>query len=389
MIRVFSYLIIILLGLTLSPYLVDSNGYIYIAIGDYQIETSVIFGILTIILLFAAIQICEWLLVWLITFTLNSRFLPERWKRFSARNQTLNGILAMVQQNWPKAEKMLVKSARRSQLPLMNLLAAAKAADQQQNFQARDEYLARAELLPQAKDAVAVTRLGYLVGQGKWQAASEQLAKDGTKVTQSIALAKLATKIYLHNNELDKLIKLLPTFKKKRLLSAEKLQQVERDVYFQRLFNAAKTDLQELENEWKSVPKNHKTDALFLTCYANGLESFKQHDKAIKLLLKCVKKQHCTQLLNCLAKLTKASDKLVISYFEDIEVTMENNANYHQAMAIVKTQLKQFKQAKYHWQKVCQLAPTNKSWLLLGELQQQLGDNQSALYSFHQAALIN
>lgn len=49
MMRALFYLVVILLGLCVSPYLAGANGYVYLAFADYEIETSLVFAILAAI----------------------------------------------------------------------------------------------------------------------------------------------------------------------------------------------------------------------------------------------------------------------------------------------------------------------------------------------------
>ncbi|WP_444544582.1 heme biosynthesis HemY N-terminal domain-containing protein [Shewanella marina] len=105
MIRTLIYLIIILLGLCVSPYLVDNTGYLFVAIGDYELETSVIFAIFALIVFYALLQLVEWIFVGLINLLINSRYIPQRWRQKSARKHTLTGALALAEEDWQAAEK--------------------------------------------------------------------------------------------------------------------------------------------------------------------------------------------------------------------------------------------------------------------------------------------
>lgn len=91
MIKTLIYLGIILIGLCLSPYIVGNTGYLYLSAWGYEIETSLVFAIVVLVIAYGVIVIAEWIAVKSISLVLGSRYLPERWRRNAAKRHTLNG----------------------------------------------------------------------------------------------------------------------------------------------------------------------------------------------------------------------------------------------------------------------------------------------------------
>lgn len=89
MIKALIFLGIILIGLCISPWIVGNTGYVYIAAGDYQLETSLVFGIIMLIVFYALFQVLEWLVITVINLLLRSRFIPQHWRRRSAKKHSL------------------------------------------------------------------------------------------------------------------------------------------------------------------------------------------------------------------------------------------------------------------------------------------------------------
>lgn len=166
MIKILILLGIVLIGLCISPWLVGNTGYVYITAGDYQIETSLVFGVIALIVFYAVFQVLEWLVITAINLILRSRFIPYHWRRRSAKKHTLMGALALAEEDWPAAERAMIKGADNGELPALNLLAAARAAQYQQKIAERDQYLDRAASQPLAANAVTTTRARYLLKQG-------------------------------------------------------------------------------------------------------------------------------------------------------------------------------------------------------------------------------
>ncbi|MCF1427409.1 MAG: heme biosynthesis protein HemY [Shewanella sp.] len=386
MIRTLAFLIIILAGLCLSPWLVGNTGYIYIAAGDYQAETSVVFASILLLVAFGLIQVVEWLLIKLLTLIFNSRLLPEHWRRNAARKHTLNGALALAEENWSGAELAMAKGAKKGELPALNLLAAARAAQHQQHYEQRDAYLAEAESYPQAKQAVRTSRVRYLMQQQAWEQAAAELEKLMPSPRSGLPVLRLAVELYLHQQNWGELLKLMPTLEKKQVVNAITLDQLKHDIYLSQLAVASEAGLPQLELVWSDLPRQQQQDAELLAAYCRGLMKFNEPDKAVKLMLKALKKQFQPQLVLALAEQAPIDHQTAIRFLTDMASAQEHNAVYQEAMARLNQRLREFKQAKMHWQTVCELAPSRHAWLRLGELQQQLGDNIGALHSFHQAA---
>ncbi|WP_399361225.1 heme biosynthesis HemY N-terminal domain-containing protein [Thiohalobacter thiocyanaticus] len=57
-----------------------------------------------------------------------------------ARHSLNQGLLALSEGDWPRAEKLLVEHADDSESPLLNYLAAARAAQDQGRMPAANQY---------------------------------------------------------------------------------------------------------------------------------------------------------------------------------------------------------------------------------------------------------
>lgn len=62
-------------------------------------------------------------MITVINLLLRSRFIPQHWRRRSAKKHTLMGALAIAEEDWPAAERAMIKGADNGELPALNLLA--------------------------------------------------------------------------------------------------------------------------------------------------------------------------------------------------------------------------------------------------------------------------
>jgi len=120
--------------------------------------------------------------------------------------------------------------------------------------------------------------------------------------------------------------------------------------------------------------------------YLYGLCKLQRKDEALKLLSKRLKADPVAALFDAVAKITTAHDQDIRKTLAKFEQTHENVVSYHECLANLALQTRDFKQAKMHWNNACHLAPTRTRWLALAQVQEQLGDNMMALQSYRHAA---
>lgn len=386
MIRILAYLIIILIGLCISPYLVGSTGYVYIAAGEYQIETSLVFATIALIVFFSLLQVAEWVIVFTINLILNSRYLPERWRKKAAKKNTLLGALSLAEEDWPTAEKAMLKGAAKGELPALNLLAAARAAQHQENIEARDQYLAEAEKDPAAVSAVTTTRSRYLLQQGNAEAARVELDKLNPTSKSKLPVLRLAIDIYQAQQDWQALKHLLPVIKKRNVLDDDGFLALVETTNLALIDKAAQDSEEELEKVWQWLSRAERGQSRYIAAYAQGLSVCGKKDEAIKLLLKKLKGSPDKALFAAFPKILTPEDTEVIDKLKAKSDSLKENSEYHLCMAHLYQGQKAYNEAKESWLKVCEQNPTRDFWLALADVQEQLGEHFSAIQSYRNAA---
>ena len=134
----------LLLAVGIGNYAENDAGQMLITISGWTIQTSFSFFVISIIVIFLLLHFLMRLL---------SRFwnMPRQlgsWKQdrhqYLSEKYLSRGLMALVEGNWNKAEVSLTKGAPHSKSPLVNYLAAARAAQQLGEVERRDSYLMQA-----------------------------------------------------------------------------------------------------------------------------------------------------------------------------------------------------------------------------------------------------
>ncbi|MBR9729601.1 heme biosynthesis HemY N-terminal domain-containing protein [Shewanella intestini] len=386
MIKTLAYVIIILVGLCISPLFVGSLGHVYIAAGEYQIETSLVFAIFGLIIFYSLLQLLEWIIVFTLNLLINSRYLPEQWRKKAAKKHTLTGALALAEEDWPAAEKAMLKGAGKGEIPALNLFAAARAAQHQNKIEQRDEYLAKVAKDPLAHVAAKTSRTRYLLQQGDFNNARETLDTLNPTSKSKAPVLILAQDLYLQQQDWQALKLLLPILKKRKLIEAKELEALTLKTNTSLLFTAMKDSEAELEKCWHWLSNAEKKVPEALTIYAMGLCRYQRKADAIKILNKAIKAGISNALLQSLPEIVNADDDSIRKQLMAHEASQKDNALFHECLAKLAQQTRDIKQAKHHWQTVCEISPTKDAWLALAQIHEQLGDNANAIYCYRKAA---
>lgn len=387
MIRVMIYLGIILLGLCISPFFEGMNGYLYFTIWDYEVETGVFFAIISLIIFYGLLQVFEWSVIFLINLIMSSRLLPEKWRKKAARKHTLLGALALAEEDWGSAEKAMVKGAEKGELPTLNLLAAARAAQHQNHTETRDQYLLKAEQEPLAVEAVKTSRTRYLLQQGELDKARLELDKLSPTSKSKQPVLRLAIELYQAQADWHALKLLLPIAKKRQILNDEQLEQITLLTNDSLLIQAQERNEQELEKVWHWLSRAERKVPKYLASYCIGLSKFKREAEAKKRLMKQLKSALCPDISKALAEVLTPSDieerKLIFSQ----EKKQGEELSYQLLVAKLYLQNKDYRQAVTYWKKVCDQQPNKANWLALAEAHEHLGEQNNAVQNYRKAAL--
>jgi len=389
MIRIMIYLGIILLGLCISPFFEGMNGYLYFTVWDYEVETGVVFAVIALIVFYGLLQVLEWAVIFLLNLLLSSRLLPEKWRKKAARKHTLIGALALAEEDWATAEKAMSKGAEKGELPALNLLAAARAAQHQNNTEARDEYLLQAENERLAIKAVGTTRTRYLLQQGELDRARKELDKLSPTSKSKLPVLRLALELYQAQSDWHSLKLLLPIIKKRNLLSGEELNELSVLTNTSLLTCAQKSSEQDLEKAWHWLSRAERKEMRYLAIYCIGLNLYQRKPEALKLLMKQLKSSTSAELLSALAEIISPADVEERKVIFSLEKKYAEDINFQILLAKLHLQNKEYRHATTYWQKVCNLQPDKACWLALAESQEHLGELNKAVNSYRNAASFN
>ena len=277
----FIALLLLIAAVGLALQVLKDPGYVLVTYGDWSVETSLAMGGLLLLLAFA-------LIYYLIRLTSGVRRLPWRmneWNRqrlaVRARKSLSRGLVLLAEGHWEKAEKALQK-AEHSDTPLLNFLAAARAAQHQGADERRDEYLRRAHgSMSNVDVAVGLTQAELQIAHHQYEQALATLNHLRALAPRHSFVLKMLMRLYLELRDWDRLHELLPELRKRGVAANEELDEIEARVYAALLEQDARAgDLTRLQLNWNRMPKKFRERESLIAEYARQLTALQANAAA-------------------------------------------------------------------------------------------------------------
>lgn len=292
-------IISLLLAVAVGTYAEHDAGQMIITISGWTIQTSFSFFVISIVVLF---------LLFYFLLRLISRFwnMPGQlgsWKK--GRHQRLSekylsrGLMALVEGNWNKAEVSLTKGAPYSQAPLVNYLAAARAAQQLGAVERRDSYLMQAyKEDPDEEVAIGLVQAELQIKQQQTEQALATLTHLHNQKPKQDQVKNMLLHTYAELKDWDAMLKLLPKVQRAGILPREQIQARQLEAYGGLLKQVGMdADKEKLSNAWLNIPRKLRTEFHLIEVYTEEKLKLTDASDCEPLIHKALKKQWDIALL--------------------------------------------------------------------------------------------
>ncbi len=270
------YLLITLLALAIAAWvglsLQHDPGMMIITVAGWRVDAPLWLGVLALVLLYGVIHIAVRLLAGAVHFTKFLTNLSGHFHKKRAKRLTSKGLVALAEGNWAKAERLLVQGAEFSDIPWLNYLSAAKAAQELGKDDMRDNYLRRAaKATPESEVAISLTQADLQYKHRQYEQSLATLNQLSHKVPHHPYVLTLLQKIYLQLHDWDKLLELLPKLKHYHALTPLEYKKLEKTVYYQLLLDRSRGSLEDIEQIWRKIPRDSRHEGEIASIYVKAL----------------------------------------------------------------------------------------------------------------------
>ncbi len=280
-------------ALALGIFLEDNPGRLVFSYGDVMVQTSFVFFVIVMIIVFIALYYF---------FSLTGKLLRlprdlERWTKHRRTRRSekylTQGFLGLVEGNWQAAEQAFRKGAAYSCLPMVNYLGAARAAQQQGAITQRDHYLRLAhEFSGGSTVAVGLTQAELQLSQQQTEQAYATLKHLDTDKSGQAQAKLMLLEASSELKEWQQVLDLLRGFGRGKLLPKEKIKSRQLQAYAGLLQQAGKTEHQyKLEAQWHKIPSKLKNELYLIEVYIRQRLRFPDTGDCERLLRQTLKRK--------------------------------------------------------------------------------------------------
>lgn len=282
----FAVLVALLAAVLLALLLLRDPGYVLMAYDVWTVETS--------LSLFVIAVVAGYLVLYLLLRSLRGLLhMPGRvrsWRRGRRRERARaaydRGMLALSEGHWKKAERRLLRQVRGADVPMLNYLGAARAAQHMGETERRDRYLHLAhETAPSTDLAVSLTQAELQIANHQLEQALATLTHLRGQEPNNTYVLGLLVRLYRELRDWSHLRDLLPDLRRQQVLPREDVAELEYRVHTELLNQAAaRHDLQGLRDAWDQVPKPLQEQEELLSVYVRNLIELGRSAEAEPLL---------------------------------------------------------------------------------------------------------
>lgn len=370
--------VMLALGALAGHYLLQENGYVLVSFHGYVVEMSVPVAIFLMILAYLALRLLAW--IWRVPRELGEATARVR-LRWAGR-QTTRGYIAIAEGKLAHGERLLTRGARRSGAPLMNYLAAARLAHQQNDADRRDGWLRLAyEQEPAAADAVLLAQAEMQMDDQAFDQALATLGRVREHNPKHGQALKLLAALHWRRQEWRSLVDLLPALRAMPPLPPEKLNRWTADAFESLLADPAlgETGVGKL---WDEVPKILRRESRLVLARAQALARCGAVAAAEAEIRRALRDQWDAGLIRLYGELQLPESA---QHLKNAEAFLKDRPEDPDLLLTVgrlsfRTQL--WGKARSYLETSLAIRPAAETCEALGQLMERIGDREAATKAF-------
>ncbi|MCU7803443.1 MAG: heme biosynthesis protein HemY [Candidatus Thiodiazotropha sp. (ex Lucinoma borealis)] len=372
----------LLAAVVITLWVKQDNGYVLIGYGEWTIEGSlalfVLAGLALFLLVYASIRLLSHL------WHMPERVASWRQKRRSLRAQhaLTRGLVELAEGRWKVAERHLTRYAVQSETPLLNYLAAARAAQLQGEHTRRDDYLHLAhESMPSADVAVGLTQAELQLAHQQYEQALATLMHVRSLSPKHNYVLTLLKKLYENLKEWQKLEEMLPELKRRKVIDEKAYHLLETRVYCERLKQEA-TTLDSLVQFWQSIPKGVRQQQQVLLDYCRYMMALDAGSRVEPLIAAALQREWNSELVSLYGTIELADSSHQLAVAEGWLKNHQDDPVLLLALARLSLQNKLWGKGRSYLEASIGITPTSASYQQLGLLLERLGETDKAMQYF-------
>lgn len=318
----------------------------------------------------------------------------RRWnkqRRFtSAQRLTKKGLQELAEGKWASAEALLVKATHHDNTPLINYLAAARAAQEQGADDRRDEYLRRAhESTPGSAIAIGLTQAQLQFSHKQLEHSLATLRHLQHIDPQNVYVLKMLKKLYVELGDWNGIIELLPELRKRKVLNSDALTALEQQAYIKLLQSVANNPNHTVLDEiWRQMPRSLRRDNTVILPYTQALLAQHREQEAEAIIQEALKSNWSAELVSLYGLLPAGNEAKQLDIAEGWQKQYGTNPTLLLTLGRLCMRNRLWGQARQYLESACDTTtPSVEVYAELARLLEHVGDTQQAMVYYRKGLL--
>ncbi len=356
-------------------------GYVQIVYREWTLETSLVLLVIVLLLAFFAFHYVLRLWTAMRRFPKRLAHLQKQKRLNRARTALTHGLVKLAEGDWAVAEKELTKHTEHSETPLINYLAAARAAQEQGADDRRDNYLQLAQQCKPGHDvATGLTQATLQIAHRQTGQALTTLHKLRGTAHKNTAVLKLLMALYIESQEWQHLLELLPDLRRLGVIDNQRADDLEGTAHAKLLARAAQgPDSLALVKTWQQVPQKLRQHESILSEYASALIAQGAGEQAETMLQEAIQKNWGDTLAHLYGLAAGADPAKQLTRAEAWLKDHENNATLLLTLGHLSLRNRLWGKARRYLESSISTGAKPETYQMLGQLLERLGEQENAL----------
>ena len=392
------FLLFIAVCFALTHVMINDHGYVLLAYNDMSFESSLWGLLLLVTIVIGLLMVGKGLLRMLlgvlgIVYPLSARARGKKARRLFDR-----GLAEFTKGHWKKAERLLSQAASCGEAPLINYLAAARAAHEAGNEEASANYLRQADSRsPGAEMAISITQAQIQLSGNHLEQALATLKHLHQKYPRHAYILKLLKEVYTRLHDWHSLAKLLPKLRKFKVVSEEQFHTLEQqafDALFEQAYQRGRSQpsleekIKPAVQVWSELSSVQKKDPVILYHYADALVRLGAEKKVEQLLRQNLTKNYSETLVRLYGKIKGGDTKNQLRFAETLLNERTNDPELLLSLGRLALRNELWGKAKEYLETSLRLRKSVDVYNELGQLLASLDDFETSTRYFQEGLLL-
>lgn len=370
-------LLVLIASVAVALLALPDPGYVLIGVGNYSVETSLLVMLVVLALIYLALRVLAGF--WHVPAKVHG------WehRRHDRRLHSLfdEAIVELTEGRVERAERRLARLLKSGHAPMQAYLSAARAASQLGYDERRDQYLKLAQQRhPSARIAVACTQAELQLSKSQLDQAQTTLTRLQKLAPRSEQTLQLLMKLYLQQQDWQRLRDLLPALRRSKVLTANQWQQLAVKVYREQVLEfSSADDVDTLKTAWKQLPQTVQQDEGLIAIYIEQLLRLGDPKHAEQLIAAQIKRGWNQRLVYLFGDLRAADNSSQLDLAERWSEQHPQDPVLLLTLGKISVRNQLWGKARSYLEASIKQQATPEAYRLLGSLLERLEESEGAL----------